>query len=435
MKAGVCKDIITPPIGTPLAGYVFEKLPSVGIHDQLWVRAVVLEEDSTRVALAMCDVIGFDRYLNDKVKSYIKSRIDIPEENIVVGATHTHAGPVGLFSFKEYDGVLSRVIGPYAGFEPDECLIDITARKIAGALVNAMQNMHPVTAGTLVGCIEEIGKNRRDPGDTNDTEDIVTLLQGPDCHMCILYSYACHPTVLHQDNRYLSADFPGFSNMYLERATSAFPIYITGAAGDISTRYTRREKSFNEVRRFGSIMAGETIKTLNVIYPEDVRDLSILSRKVKLPVKRLPPREHILKNLKDSQNRLERLHRQNASPSEVKTAETHVEGAKIALDLLEAGVINRLDQIEIELKLLKMGNTAFLFVPGELFVQIGKAMKAYARSKNYILHICCYANGYIGYIPTKEAFKNHDYESWAGIVGENSEAVLLDSLKQMIVSQ
>jgi neutral ceramidase len=435
MKAGVYKDIITPPIGTSLAGYAFEKLPSYGIHDQLWVRAVVLEEESTRVALAMCDVIGFDGFLIGKVKSYMRDRIDISEDNIVVGATHTHAGPVGLFGFQEHEGVLARVIGPYAGFEPDDCLIDITARKIAGAIAHAAQDLHEVKAGTLVGAIEGIGKNRRASGAINDPDVMVTLLQGLSHPLCILYSYACHPTVLHQDNRYLSADFPGFSNAQLENVTSALPVYMTGAAGDISTRYTRREKSFNEVRRFGTILAGETLKTASSILAEETGNLDIVSTRVSLPVKKLPPKDQVLENFKDGKKRLENLRRQNASPAELKTAETHVEGAKIALDLLEEGRINRLDRIEIELKLLKMGNIAFLFVPGEMFVQIGKAMKANARSKGYFLHVCCYANGYIGYIPTREAFQDRDYESWAAIVGENTESKLIDTLDQMLINQ
>lgn len=434
MKAGVCKDIITSPIGTPLAGYAFEKLPSSGIHDQLWVRVLVLEEKSMRVALAICDVLGFDRFLINKVKSYIKDRIDIAEDNIVIGATHTHAGPVGLFGYKEYGGILSHVIGPYVGFEPDECLIDITARKIAGAIVHAAQNLFEVKVGTLVGAIEGIGKNRRTPEADNDPDDIVTLFKDKNCPRCILYSYACHPTVLHQDNRYMSADFPGFSNAQLEKITSAFPIYMTGAAGDISTRYTRREKSFYEVQRFGTILAGETLKTASNILPEDIESLEIKSKRISLLVKKFPPREQVLENLEDAKKNLEILQQQNASPAELKTAETHVEGAKITLDLLENGGIHRLDHIEVELKLLKIGNTAFLFVPGEMFVKIGKAMKAYAHSKGYFLHICCYANGYIGYIPTRKAFQDRDYESWAAIVEENAEFKLVDSLKQMLMN-
>ena len=432
IKAGVSKDIITPPIGTPLAGYAFEKSPSIGIHDQLWVRVLILENNTNKVALAMSDVIGFDSYLIEKVNSYTRKLIDIPEDNIVLGATHTHAGPVGFFGFKEYDSIISHVIGPYVGFKPDECLIDITARKIAGAFTHALRNMNEVTVGTLVGTIDEIGKNRRNPKDVNDPDDTVTLFEGKNGPLCILYSYACHPTVLHQDNRYISADFPGFSNAQLEKVTSALPLYMTGAAGDISTRYTRRESSFDEVHRFGSILAGETLRILSNIRPEEVQELDIMSRKVQLPVKKLPPKEKILENLNTVKNNLAKLSKQNASPAEMKSAETYIEGAKITLDLLTKSRITHFDDIEIELKLLKIGDTAVLFVPGEMFAQIGKAIKEYVRSRSFQLHVCCYANGYIGYIPTKVAFKDHDYESWAAIVGENTESVLIETAKRLI---
>jgi neutral ceramidase len=431
LKAGVSKCNITPPVGTPLAGYAFEKLDSLGIHDELWVRAIVLENDETKFALAVADVIGFDGDLVVKVRNILREHTDIPIENLVLAATHTHAGPVGLFGYKEYNNILSLVIGPYVGYEPDKCLIDITARKIAGTIINACYDMNEVRVGTLAGSIKEIGKNRRNPEDVSDPDNTVTLLESPSGPVSILYSYACHPTVLHQDNRYISADFPGYSNLQLEKLTTALPIYMTGAAGDISTRYTRREKTFREVQRFGNILAGETLKTLNKINTRESSTLSIVREKVKLPVKKLPTKEEIHTSLKNAAERLSQLRKRKAPDTQIKSAETLVEGAHITLNLLEKSRISELENINMELILLKVGDTAILFIPGEMFVQIGKKIKQYARMNIHHLHICCYANGYIGYIPTDEAFKDHDYESWAAIVGQKTESILIDTAKRM----
>jgi len=431
-KVGVCKDIITPPVGTPLAGYAFEKVPSIGIHDELYVRAMVLQQAHRKVALAMLDVIGFDGLLINKVKDIVTGRTDITAESIIVGATHTHAGPVGLYGFNEYKGVLSVVIGPYAGDKPDDSLLDITARKVAGTIIQASEKSVSARVGTAVGTIDEIGRNRRDPDYAYDGDDAVTLFEGPEGPVSILYSYACHPTVLHQDNRYISADFPGFSNEQLERMTGALPLYMTGAAGDISTRHTRRGKTFEEVRRFGSILCGETVKTVGRIAAEEVSELKIVREAVRLPVKNMPSSEAAREYLRSSTDRLEKLRAENTAASEIKHAETLVEGANIVLDLHEKSRIRDLRNVEIELVLLKIGHTAILFIPGEMFVEIGKMIKAHAQSMGFTLHICCYANGYLGYIPTAAAFNVFDYESWASIVGSETASIIAASAERLI---
>ena len=102
------------------------------------------------------------------------------------------------------------------------------------------------------------------------------------------------------------------------------------------------------------------------------------------------------------------------------------------LNLLERSELSELEYIEIEVKLLEIGNTRILFIPGEMFVEIGKNIKLHNEYEhNKYLHICCYANGYIGYVPTKNAFRDHDYESWAAIVGQDTESIIIEAAKKL----
>ncbi len=51
IKVGLGEAIITPPVGTPMRGYVRSDV-SQGVHDELYARALVVEgEDSTSVAM------------------------------------------------------------------------------------------------------------------------------------------------------------------------------------------------------------------------------------------------------------------------------------------------------------------------------------------------------------------------------------------------
>jgi len=432
MKAGVAKDIITPPIGTALAGYAFKGRESIGIHDELYARAIVLEQGKTRVALAVCDVRGFERSTVEKIRKIVERKTGISHRNVIVAATHTHSGPAGLCEFKEYKGVFSSVSAAYAGTKFDRSLVEILVRKIAGVIQRATCQMLEVRVGTLIARVEEIGKNRRNPSNVSDSEVPTTLIEGTDGPLSILYSYACHPTVLHQDNRLISADFPGFSNLQLERVSKVLPIFMTGAAGDISTRYTRRETTFREVERFGSILASETFKVVNKIVPKDVSCLSIQSMTVQLPVRQLPSLEEAQNQLNNAKDRLSQLRAQHASPAEMKSAETRGEGAQATMNLLKNSKMTELKNIEIEIQLLKMGDTGILAIPGDLFAQPGMDIKEYAQSRGFHLHICCYANGLIGYIPTKDVLEEGGYESTVAVVGPQAVSIIVRAAEDLL---
>jgi hypothetical protein len=74
---------------------------------------------------------------------------------------------------------------------------------------------------------------------------------------------------------------------------------------------------------------------------------------------------------------------------------------------------------------LRLGQLVLLFIPGELFVEIGLAVKANAPCP--LTFLVGYAEDYIGYIPTDSAFEEGGYElgpgPWAK-VGRGSEAIL-----------
>ena len=57
LKIGSAKVKITPPEGTPMAGYYSDR-GAVGVHDDLFARALVIEKDGSKIAIISCDLIG-----------------------------------------------------------------------------------------------------------------------------------------------------------------------------------------------------------------------------------------------------------------------------------------------------------------------------------------------------------------------------------------
>ncbi len=54
------------------------------------MRALVLADGDTKVAIVSADFLGFPSVLANQARKEIKG---IPPENILIGATHTHSAP------------------------------------------------------------------------------------------------------------------------------------------------------------------------------------------------------------------------------------------------------------------------------------------------------------------------------------------------------
>ena len=48
LKAGMAKVVVTPPVGTQLAGYAGRTDPSTGVTDDLYAKALVLDDGNVQ---------------------------------------------------------------------------------------------------------------------------------------------------------------------------------------------------------------------------------------------------------------------------------------------------------------------------------------------------------------------------------------------------
>ena len=91
-RAGCARRVITPPIGTPLAGYFHDRF-GTRVRDDLHASAVVLEVDGTRLAIVACDLITPSATITEAAREQIAADTGIPPQHVMICATHTHTGP------------------------------------------------------------------------------------------------------------------------------------------------------------------------------------------------------------------------------------------------------------------------------------------------------------------------------------------------------
>jgi len=91
-KAGCAQQVITPPLGVSLAGYFHDRI-SKSVRDDLYARAIVIESDSSHLALVSLDLISITEEITAPAKAIIEKEVGIPPANVLICATHTHTGP------------------------------------------------------------------------------------------------------------------------------------------------------------------------------------------------------------------------------------------------------------------------------------------------------------------------------------------------------
>jgi hypothetical protein len=79
---------------------------------------------------------------------------------------------------------------------------------------------------------------------------------------------------------------------------------------------------------------------------------------------------------------------------------------------------------------IAIGKTALISIPGELFVEAGLEIKEKSGEKD--VFIIGYANDYVGYIPTLEAYKKGEYEVFSTVLSPDASRIVHNTAIELI---
>ena len=389
--------------GTPLAGYEGgpPRLAS-GTHDPLYIRAINLLQGTRRVCIVSCDLVAVDYSLMERITQKLQKR-GIAPEDFILAATHCHSGPAGIF---EANGVLGALISAVSG-KSDQEIIDRLESCILAAVDESGKSMYPVTL--RAGAVQSpgIGTDRNDPSRPGDPMLTVLQFETEKGEQVVIYSTACHPTVLHADNTLVSADFPGASSGILEGGPVKMAMFLNGSAGDVSTRFTRKGTGFDEVERFGGLLALQVKGAMGKLPPAR-NDFSIISstmqvemklRKAKSPAEEAENLERLKKALADAMA-------SGADKATVRMLEARCEGAFFGL--LYSQNQPKAESIFLRVHFLRVDPLLLVFFPVELFSALSNPLRSAIPGFTPV----GYANGYFGYLPDKGIEHTDNYEKY-----------------------
>ena len=96
LRAGAAQRVITPRIGLHLVGWGIRAAgDSLAryVHDDLYVKALVLQRDGRAGALIAADLVGVDAVSAERIRQGVAAQCELDPHSILICATHSHSGP------------------------------------------------------------------------------------------------------------------------------------------------------------------------------------------------------------------------------------------------------------------------------------------------------------------------------------------------------
>ena len=91
LNIGLAREIITPPFGAGLIGYINFR-PAEGVLDDLFVHAMVMEKNGKYTGFLVFDLLHLGNFMFDEIRIDLKAAGISWADDIIISATHTHTG-------------------------------------------------------------------------------------------------------------------------------------------------------------------------------------------------------------------------------------------------------------------------------------------------------------------------------------------------------
>jgi len=416
LSAGFGRSDLTPEEPVPLNESHWCDI-SKGVHSPLYARSVAFRSGGEAAVLVSCDVIALSRELATSLRTEISDATGAPLGSILIVATQNHASPETI---PAEDGDTEGLDSPAL-----ERWRTKLRRGVVESARQAVEALRPARVACGRGEVQGVAGNRRplradgravmtwyrpdpssivEPGFEDPSLLVAKVVdESSRAPIGVVANFACHPNTL-WTTELIASDFPGRACEVLEDilggATTA--VFLNGLCGNIDPfKYMQVPQDaftapgafepgapvhlcLEESRRFGDLIGDEALRVVQSL---------------------------------------------EAGPVSGRIRPASVE---FAGPLREGMSFDR----KVEVQAIGIGEgLAFVGIPGEPFVEIQRDLRA--ASPFPFTFVCGHANGFSGYMPTREAYEQGGYETgnpWTKFgpgIGEQVQEAALDALRQV----
>lgn len=415
-RAGACAVDVTPQKLPAIINGGMTEWKSSEVTDPLFCRALVLDDGTTQLAIAVVDSCVIPRELIDEAKLLAQQATGIPAGHMLVSATHCHSAP-SVFAV-----LGTGVDEDYAKFLPG---------KIAEAIAGANKNLRPARIGWAVGrdpknvfCRRFIMKPGTAPtnpfggtkddqammnpghqnpnairrtGPVDDSVSVISVQTQDGRPIAVLGNYSTH----YAGAPGISADYFGvfcrrIGELIGAATDSGFVGLMTnGTSGDANCL-----DFVNPPRKFDRFTVGEDVAqaafaAYKTIQYYDWVPLAVAEQELTLEV-RMPSAQEVA----EAEAFVAKANMPNGKPRNV--PEVYA---------LETIILSKMPPTrQLKLQAMRIGGLGIAAFPNEVFGSTGLEVKA--RSPLQPTINIELANGYFGYIPPPDQFPLGGYTTW-----------------------
>jgi len=372
--------------------------PAVGVHDKVWVKALVLVRGERKFALVTADVLAFPPPLKTAVMKRLSAE-GWKDEQVMLLPSHTHTSfdlmalhPGNTFAI------------PQVGIFHKE-LFEHTANQLAQAIRDAGRTLRPVRAGSSTVSVADRNRNRRRGLTLHDTDLTVTRVDTTDGKpLAVLVNWTAHPTFMSEEDMLFSGDWPGHLQRTLEAliGQGVLAMYYNGAEGDQSpTPPADAGSRWERAERYGRELGIEAWRVWDKIQPREVKEFGFHRETFTLP-------------------------KTTWHPDFMKTG-----GAEYGLnETMMRGFLDALQPTQTHSTCLRLGDLVILGVPGEMATQLGQEIKVKARQLTGAKcpSIGGLADEWVSYILPADEYRKGGYEASMSFYGETLGSTMIEGV-------
>ncbi|MBR5049626.1 MAG: hypothetical protein IKX74_08330 [Erysipelotrichaceae bacterium] len=373
--------ILDPEKPVKQFGHSCQTEPVSKVHDSLHGRILGLANSKLYFIGVSLDLLGIDYNFTRELTELVRPLFDKPVK-IVVSATHNHYG--GYTRDKAYRS---------------QCL---------QAVSEGIRELH-FREGKLTASYKSLPWQGVGTSRITNHEALVLLnlvqIYDDDREILDIINYNCHPTIMKaEDTDFFTAEYVGYALSLLKEEDREVDFtFLQGAAGDVSTRFTRTGQNYGSVVQLGQRFANK-VQWLRQ-QPAKRRPLTLTWKEKEIEI------SYDLSDIDVS------LLPDNLSKRELYTIELGKEARRDLIAHKERW------QKSCVLTQLNLGAARIIFAPNEFFSYY---LSVLDTSKAFL---ACYSNGYCPYVlPPDEVI--YTYETFTDIMSRDTKLEIVRTLKE-----
>ena len=434
MYAGFHSTVITPYMGMNIPGYYHARY-SDGVETDLMLRAAAFACGDKKLVVFNCETQGMRAEAFDIVKEKVAAKCDISPDAIYINCVHSHTSvrivaadnemtPLDVYLYGLYEKFAECAWHAFQDLKP--CTLEMAVGRAEGAAFVRKYRMKDGSAKT--------NPKSRDPeilepiGCPDESVPVIRVRR-EDAKEIVIVAFGAHADMI-GGTKY-SPDWPGYLVRLVDRALEdeVHTMFLLIPEGDVATRNAIDPdsgvpgvKSVARSKAMARRLAAEVLRIYDRTEPVASDSIAYAHKYVQVGKNtydpaQLPMVEEIVKIYREKGDKAPEL---LEYPMKVQ------EALRIKANL------SRPEFFNLRISGVRLGEIAFVGIPGEPFACIGLDIKAASPIARTVVTAC--TNGHEGYYPDEESYNEpgYSYERAVSPFASSCASVLIDGALKVL---